>query len=144
MPKIKFTATPELPRDIAHLGYKKDDVVDMLDASCRRWIRRGVAEYYVEKAFEMPRMEPVDRAAFIDELIADNGGDPIAIERVTEVEQTEAGTLEVVSVAETMSDGTVETKRRGRKPHVALIERNPAPLTKVMAPVFPEERNRDF
>lgn len=47
MPEIKFTATPVLPFDIVHLDYKAGDVVDLPEASCRRWIRRGVAEYHV-------------------------------------------------------------------------------------------------
>lgn len=46
MPTIKFTATPELPFDIAYLGYKAGDVLEMSDASARRWVRRGVAVYY--------------------------------------------------------------------------------------------------
>lgn len=57
MPTIKFTATPELPFDIAHLGYKAGDVLEMNDASARRWVRRGVAVYHVGVAKEMPRME---------------------------------------------------------------------------------------
>lgn len=61
MPTIKFTATPELPFDIAHLDYKAGDVVDLPDASCRRWIRRGVAEYHVV-AKEMPRMVAVSES----------------------------------------------------------------------------------
>lgn len=48
MPTIKFTATPELPFDIAHLGYKAGDVLEMNDASARRWVRRGVAVYLPE------------------------------------------------------------------------------------------------
>lgn len=57
MPFIKFTATPELPHDIAHLAYKAGDEVGPLsEASARRWIRRGVAEYYVPVAKELPRM----------------------------------------------------------------------------------------
>lgn len=46
MPTIKFTATPELPFDIAHLAYKAGDVLEMSDASARRWVRRGVAVYW--------------------------------------------------------------------------------------------------
>lgn len=48
MPKIIFTATPELPRDIKHLGYKQGDVVMLSPDGCERWIRRGVAKYHVE------------------------------------------------------------------------------------------------
>lgn len=48
MPTIKFTATPELPFDIAHLGYKAGDVLEMNDASARRWVRRGVAVYWTD------------------------------------------------------------------------------------------------
>lgn len=45
MPFIKFTARPILPRDMAHLAYKKGDVIELPGDSCERWIRRGVAEY---------------------------------------------------------------------------------------------------
>jgi len=45
MPFITFTATPKLPRDMAHLAYKKGDVIELSGDSCERWIRRGVAEY---------------------------------------------------------------------------------------------------
>jgi hypothetical protein len=54
MPTIRFTATPELPFDIAHLGYKAGDVLEMNDASARRWVRRGVAVYVVEAAVPLP------------------------------------------------------------------------------------------
>lgn len=45
MPRITFTATPKLPRDMAHLAYKQGDVVDLPTDGCERWIRRGVAVY---------------------------------------------------------------------------------------------------
>lgn len=54
MPTIIFTADPDLPRDIKHLGYKKGDIVTMADDSCRRWIRRNVAEYVKEEVQPEP------------------------------------------------------------------------------------------
>ncbi|MGE0722805.1 MAG: hypothetical protein AB7O45_00445 [Alphaproteobacteria bacterium] len=45
MPLIRFTATPKLPRDLAHLGYKKGDEREMTEDQATRWVRRNVAEY---------------------------------------------------------------------------------------------------
>ena len=44
MPRILFTATPKLPRDIAHRGYDLGTEVDVSDDEANRWLRRGVAE----------------------------------------------------------------------------------------------------
>ena len=43
MPRIRFTADPKLPRDIAHLGYEKGQEVDLSTDQAERWLRRGVA-----------------------------------------------------------------------------------------------------
>jgi hypothetical protein len=43
MPRIRFTADPKLPRDLAHLEYRKDQEVDLPDDQADRWLRRGVA-----------------------------------------------------------------------------------------------------
>lgn len=43
MPRIRFTSDPKLPRDLAHLGYKKGDEVELSDNAAERWLRRGVA-----------------------------------------------------------------------------------------------------
>lgn len=48
MPRIRFTADPKLPRDMAHLGYQKGAEVDLSPDLCGRWIRRGVAVYVPE------------------------------------------------------------------------------------------------
>lgn len=45
MPRIKFTKTPDLPRDLAYLGYVAGMEVDLTTDQCERWIRRQVAEY---------------------------------------------------------------------------------------------------
>lgn len=76
MPEIKFTVTPSLPRDIVHLAYKAGDVVELPEASCQRWIRRGVAEFHfpvkaeksVEKAVAK-KAEVVD--VKVEEPVAD-------------------------------------------------------------------------
>lgn len=44
MPRIRFTGTPKLPRDMAHLGYVLGTEVDLTDDQANRWLRRGVAE----------------------------------------------------------------------------------------------------
>lgn len=43
MPRIRFTATPKLPRDMAHLGYHEGTEVDLSEDQANRWLRRGVA-----------------------------------------------------------------------------------------------------
>lgn len=43
MPRIRFTATPKLPRDLAHLGYAAGTEVDLSEDQAGRWLRRGVA-----------------------------------------------------------------------------------------------------
>ena len=43
MPRIRFTADPKLPRDLAHLAYRKDQEVELSADLCDRWLRRGVA-----------------------------------------------------------------------------------------------------
>lgn len=43
MPRIRFITDPKLPRDLAHLGYKKDEEVNLSSNQCQRWLRRGVA-----------------------------------------------------------------------------------------------------
>jgi len=73
MPKIIFTATPELPRDIAYLAYKKGDVVMLGLDSCRRWIQRGVAKFYDEPVPEAAPVadEPVIEAAEVETEVAE-------------------------------------------------------------------------
>lgn len=71
MPTIKFTATPELPFDIAHLGYKAGDVLEMNDASARRWVRRGVAVYVSTFADTMERAK-VLLEEFSERIVAAN------------------------------------------------------------------------
>lgn len=43
MPRIRFTVTPKLPRDLQHLGYEAGTEVDLSDDQAGRWLRRGVA-----------------------------------------------------------------------------------------------------
>lgn len=44
MPRIRFTANPKLPRDLAHLDYRQGTEVDLPSDQADRWLRRGVAE----------------------------------------------------------------------------------------------------
>lgn len=41
---IRFTSTPKLPRDLAHLDYKLGDIVHLAENAAQRWLNRGVAE----------------------------------------------------------------------------------------------------
>lgn len=60
MPKIKFTADPKLPRDMAHLGYKSGMEIDLPQDQAERWIRRNVAIYAVaEPKAKIVLPEPV-------------------------------------------------------------------------------------
>lgn len=43
MPRVLFTATPKLPRDIAHLPYVAGYSCDMTEDQAQRWVRRNVA-----------------------------------------------------------------------------------------------------
>lgn len=43
MPRIRFTADPKLPADLAHLAYRKGTEADLSDDQANRWLRRGVA-----------------------------------------------------------------------------------------------------
>lgn len=45
MPRILFTFDPKLPRDWAHLAYRKGTEIELSVDQCERWIRRGVAVY---------------------------------------------------------------------------------------------------
>lgn len=58
MPRIKFTRDPKLPRDLAHLGYKAGDEVDLTLDQAERWIRRGVAEIVAPKPRGRTKPQP--------------------------------------------------------------------------------------
>lgn len=65
MPRIRFTVDPKLPRDLAHLDYKKGQEVDLPDDQANRWLRRGVAVVVAEApaaAAELP-LEPEEAGA---------------------------------------------------------------------------------
>lgn len=87
MPKIIFTATPELPRDIAYLDYKKGDVVMLAPDSCRRWIQRGVAEFYVEPVAPAEVIPALPVSGEADEPDDETEvADPVEDEEVVEAE----------------------------------------------------------
>lgn len=52
MPRVLFTATPKLPRDMAHLPYVAGYSEEMTQDRADRWIRRGVARIVVQTASE--------------------------------------------------------------------------------------------
>lgn len=62
MPRIRFIADPKLPRDWAHLGYRKGDEVALSADLCERWIRRGVAVYVAERPAPKPVEPPPARS----------------------------------------------------------------------------------
>lgn len=55
MTRIRFTADPKLPDDLAHLGYRRGTEIDLSDDQANRWLRRGVAEVIAEA----PKADPV-------------------------------------------------------------------------------------
>lgn len=116
MPEIKFTATPELPFDIRHLNYKKGDVVELSDDSCRRWIRRGVAEYHKGEPVETPVVEPVVADVVVETVVAPIDG-PVTGEPVNEIPDYVA--IDPDGNVSDLSDTPSEPEdkpRRGRKP----------------------------
>lgn len=58
MPRIRFTADPKLPRDLAHLGYRKDTEADLSQDQADRWLRRGVAEIVADHPAPVAEPEP--------------------------------------------------------------------------------------
>lgn len=66
MPRIRFTADPKLPRDLAHLGYVKGMEVDLSEDQAGRWLRRGVAD--VVPAVESEPAAATQKAAFYEEV----------------------------------------------------------------------------
>lgn len=117
MPEIKFTATPELPRDIAHLAYKAGDVVDLPDDSCRRWIRRGVAVFHVRKAAEMPQMiapVAIDVAPLLEPEVVEPEMEVVADEPAAESANESAAEIPPPPPAEHFAFKNDDGKRRGR------------------------------
>jgi len=75
MPRIRFTADPKLPRDLAHLGYVKGMEVDLSEDQAARWLRRGVAEVIapepvmaVEALVEMETEPPALEVSNVPEI----------------------------------------------------------------------------
>jgi len=70
MPLVIFTATPKLPRDLAHLpyvaGYKEEMSADWAD----RWLRRGVARIVAPVAAE-PVSAPDSGPVLVRATVAD-------------------------------------------------------------------------
>lgn len=66
MPRIRFTTDPKLPRDLAHLGYRKDLEVELDTDHCERWIRRGVAVYVPDPPAEDTRPGRARRRGSLD------------------------------------------------------------------------------
>lgn len=119
MPEIKFTVTPELPSDIAYLAYKAGDVVDLPEASARRWIRRGVAVLLPPKKEAMV-VVPEDMEAkwlesgekFAESLAASEAEFFDKLDTHTAAQVAPAVEADEVVPA---SDEPAEPKRRGRK-----------------------------
>lgn len=53
MPRIKFTEEPKIPRDMAHLGYRKGLEFNVTDQEANRWLGKGCAEI-------VPNEKPAD------------------------------------------------------------------------------------
>lgn len=56
--RIRFTVTPKLPRDLAHLAYTVGTEVDVRDDEADKWLNRGVAEIIPAEQPTEPQDEP--------------------------------------------------------------------------------------
>ena len=78
MPRIRFTADPKLPRDIAHLEYRKDIEVDVSLDEANRWLRRGVAEMIADQVVE-PEPAAVSPATLTAQVAASDAVESVPI-----------------------------------------------------------------
>ena len=76
MPRIRFTADPKLPRDLKHLGYRKDTEVDLSQDQADRWLRRGVAVVIPDAPVQRPA--PRQAASPVVEKPAEKPAEPAA------------------------------------------------------------------
>lgn len=107
MPKIKFTVTPTLPHDIAHLAYAAGQEVEFERAdSAARWVNRGVAVYV--PADGHVDANPVVAAAFTEAIEVAVAESESAVPEVEPVPGTDP-----VSVA--VETEPAEPARRGRR-----------------------------
>ena len=91
MPLVIFTATPKLPRDMAHLPYVAGYSEEMTADRAERWIRRGVARVVIQAQEPAPVVS--DTPVFVPASVTASAIDP---ETATEDEMrswlTERGT----------------------------------------------------
>ncbi len=108
--KIEFIKEPFLPRDMAHLGYKKGQVVDLVPALCTRWLNRGVAKI-IEEAEKIKESKSSARVT------------EAKVELEPEESKPETKKLDIVDLNENTSnlgsvstEGTVSTSGSARLP----------------------------
>lgn len=111
MPRIRFTADPKLPRDLVHLGYRKDAEVDLPDDAANRWLRRGVA-VVVPQAADTVAAETVAGADTVGHLL--DAAETIIAESVG----ADSVPAETVEGADTVAPAE-PPKPRGRRPAAA-------------------------
>lgn len=100
MPRIRFTADPKLPRDLAHLGYSKGVEVDLDPDQCDRWIRRGVAELAsTRKPARSPSKAPPPRPRPEDQALEGSATLPAVI-RINDAD-VQLGTIVAAAFART-------------------------------------------
>lgn len=108
MPSIRFTADPALPRDLAHLAYKKGAVVTLSTDQCERWIRRGVAVYVQPRPFAIIESKPADLLGPVEEsaaAAAEQGADDATETLVAEPEPFHPETAPIEEVREFLVKG---------------------------------------
>lgn len=116
MPKIEFTATPKLPADYKHFGYKAGDIITADADWCDKWVNRNVAKYVADEAAVET---PANVEKLVVEIEAKTEKFEAEINRVAEltarkmVAQTEVGAQEVAAEPSTEDQ---PAGRRGRKP----------------------------
>lgn len=111
MPRIRFTADPKLPRDWAHLGFRKGDETDLSDDQANRWLRRGVAVVVpvVPKGDSVAALltadETIIAAAYGSDSLSDDGvsGDSMggadSVDAADSIEGAESVPADTVPVA---------------------------------------------
>lgn len=110
MPRIRFTADPKLPRDLADLGYRNGVEVDLSDDQANRWLRRGVAVV-------MPD------APVVVAPVVDDEPEQVAIPDDWE----DLHHMSRISLARRLTDGVVETASEADAVITAEIDRRTQP-----------------
>lgn len=119
MPRIRFTADPKLPDDLAHLGYRRGTEVDLSEDQANRWLRRGVAEVIAEAQ----KTDTVAALLTADETIiaAAYGSDSLAADGLAGDTVNGAGSAaDSIEGGDSVPADTVPSGGRGRRARGAV------------------------